>query len=112
FQNVIENAIQHATAGGTVAVTAALERAAGGPVVRCTVDDDGPGFRPDDLARVFEPFFTKRRGGTGLGLSIVQRILEQHGGTASAGNRPEGGGRITILLPLPAPEVEETPHAA
>ena len=113
FQNLIENGIQHASAGGSVSVTATVERGGMGAVLRCTVEDDGPGFRTDDLPRVFEPFFTKRRGGTGLGLSIVQRILEQHGGAASAGNRPEGGGRVTILLPLPAgDDLEDTTCAA
>jgi len=63
------------------------------------VEDEGPGFPPDALPRVFEPFFTRRRGGTGLGLSLVQRIVEQHQGEIAAANRPAGGAVVTVRLP-------------
>jgi signal transduction histidine kinase len=72
-------------------------------MVRITVRDRGPGFAEADLPRVFHPFFTRRPGGTGLGLPIVQRIVDEHGGTISAGNHPEGGALIRVDLPLAAP---------
>ncbi|HSK77985.1 MAG TPA: ATP-binding protein [Thermoanaerobaculia bacterium] len=97
FENLLENAIQHSSPGGQVTLRA--ESADGGGGVRFFVEDSGPGFRPEDLARVFEPFFTRRRGGTGLGLSIVQRIVEQHEGEIAAGNRPGGGAVMTVVLP-------------
>ncbi len=66
-----------------------------------TVEDTGPGIADHVLPRLFVPFVTtKGRGqGTGLGLPLCQRIVEEMGGTISAGNRAEGGARFEILLP-------------
>jgi len=99
FQNLIENAIQHTSAGGRVLVTAALSEDHEQEQVVCSILDDGSGFREQDLPRIFEPFFTRRRGGTGLGLSIVARIVEEHGGRVTAANRPEGGAVMAVKLP-------------
>jgi len=99
FENLIDNAIQHSPRGGKVRVRVRQTERSGRPLVEARVEDSGNGFRPDDLDRVFEPFFTRREGGTGLGLSIVHRILDEHSGTIEAANRPEGGAVITLRLP-------------
>lgn len=100
FQNLLENAIQHSPPGDTVTVSAQEVSRNGDRFLDCAIEDSGPGFRDEDLPRLFEPFFTRRHGGTGLGLSIVQRIVEQHGGTVSAENRPSGGATMQVSLPL------------
>ena len=69
-------------------------------MIVCEVRDQGPGFDPVDLPRVFQPFFTRRRGGTGLGLSIVQRIVDEHGGTIAARNADGGGAIVTMRFPV------------
>lgn len=99
FLNLVENAVQHSPAGSVVEVGVQPVEQGGRVAVSCRVADQGSGFRPEDLARAFEPFFTRRRGGTGLGLPIVRRILAEHGGTVEAGNRPEGGAFVEVLLP-------------
>jgi PAS domain S-box-containing protein len=99
FSNLIKNAIQHSPHGAAVNVEAEEISLDNQLWVECRVKDSGPGFQTEDLPRVFDPFFTKRRGGTGLGLSIVQRIVQEHGGTIKAGNRPEGGAEIVIRIP-------------
>jgi PAS domain S-box-containing protein len=101
FENLIDNAIQHSDPGMTVHIDGAVVDHAGRHWVECRVEDEGPGFAPQDFDRVFEPFFSQREGGTGLGLSIVQRIVEEHSGKVLASNRSDGGGSIRVLFPLP-----------
>jgi signal transduction histidine kinase len=66
------------------------------------VEDNGPGFPPEVLSRLFEAFFTTKgpEKGTGLGLSISRELVERFGGTLHAENRPEGGARLRIELPV------------
>ncbi|MGH7703683.1 MAG: two-component system sensor histidine kinase NtrB, partial [Gemmatimonadales bacterium] len=114
FENLIGNAVQHSPRGETVVVSAAQVPGDPGPWIEVSVADRGPGFREQDLPRIFEPFFTRRRGGTGLGLSIVQRIVEQHSGEIVARNRPEGGAVTTVRLAVvydPARPAAETARA-
>lgn len=67
-----------------------------------TVQDSGHGISPDDLAKIFTPFFTTKASGegTGLGLYVSRGIIEAHGGTIRAENAPDGGAIFTIELPL------------
>jgi PAS domain S-box-containing protein len=96
FQKLVENSIQHSPRGGRVSVAARKRGTAG--EVECIVSDSGAGFRAQDLPKVFDPFFTKRRGGTGLGLSIVRKIVESHAGTIGIANGRDGGALVTIRL--------------
>jgi PAS domain S-box-containing protein len=98
LQNLIENALHFSPAGGRVDVSLSGEPGSAEPVVVCSVKDSGPGFDPNDLSRLFEPFFTRRRGGIGLGLSIVKRIVYDHGGEVSAENHADGGAVVRVRL--------------
>ncbi|HYO78083.1 MAG TPA: ATP-binding protein, partial [Thermoanaerobaculia bacterium] len=99
FENLLLNAVQHSRSGDVITVDA--QRSGGH--IEIAVRDQGPGFKPDELTRVFQPFFTRRRGGTGLGLSIVQRIVDEHGGTVAATNGPKGGAVVLVRLPAYRP---------
>jgi signal transduction histidine kinase len=96
LQNLIENAVHFSPQGGRVHVSLGATGAPEEQWVECAVGDSGPGFDPTDLPRLFEPFFTRRRGGTGLGLSIVKRIVYDHGGEVSAENHPQGGAVVRV----------------
>jgi signal transduction histidine kinase len=101
--NLLDNAIRHGR--GRVVLGAQRENGA----VRLEIVDDGPGFAPDDLDRVFEPLFRSDRarapatGGTGLGLAIARRLARAHGGDIEAANDPAGGARATLTLPAARP---------
>ncbi len=95
IENLVDNALRYAGGGGEVRVAARHE----GDVVHLSVADSGPGFPEGFLDRAFEPF---ARGdgssGAGLGLAIVRTVAEAHGGSARAGNRPEGGALVELVL--------------
>ena len=92
--------------GGQVAVK--VEQ--GGARVGLVVEDNGPGIKPEHLKQLFTPFFTTKAPGkgTGLGLALSRQYVEAFGGTLRAENRPEGGARFIVELPL----VESLPLVA
>src|SRR5262249_28818884 len=94
--NLIKNAIQATTKGGTLAV----QTGEAGDGVWVSVSDDGAGIPPDQLNRIFEPFFTTRKKGSGLGLMIVQRIVRAHDGRIELESQVGRGTTFRIWLPL------------
>jgi len=102
LRNLVANAITYSPEHTSIRVDAS--RVDGS--VAFSVSDEGPGIPDEDLSRVFERFYrvdksrARDPGGTGLGLAIVKHLVELHGGTVRAENRPEGGARVTITLPL------------
>src|SRR5262249_51037848 len=102
FVNLIENAIQHSSAGGVVRIEAQKLTDGKDQWIQCEIKDSGRGILAEDLPKIFEPFFSKRRGGTGLGLAIAHRIMQEHGGQLIASNNPEGGACLMARFPIPA----------
>jgi len=87
---LVDNAIRHSPAGGEVRVAIRADARS----TDLTVEDQGPGIRPEDLPRVFDRFWRAPGappGGTGLGLAIAQWIVERHGGQIAVSNRTGGG---------------------
>ena len=103
ISNLLRNALEACAAAAvppTVEIVSEVD-----PSQRiCTmaVLDNGPGIPGDLRERVFHPFFTTKAQGTGLGLALVQKIIVTHNGRVSAGTGPRGGGRISVVLPLPS----------
>jgi PAS domain S-box-containing protein len=118
FVNLLINACQAMSGGGTLTVTTSAESLdaddldgekadgsrphfrKGDPTVVIEVRDTGTGIPEDKLQLVFDPFFTtkKAQGGTGLGLSVVKQIVDLHGGRISLRNAAAGGLIITVRL--------------
>ncbi len=98
--NLVANALVY---GGSAHVT--VSPPADG-AVQVTVEDDGPGIPAGELERVFEPFHrleqsrNRETGGVGLGLPIARNMLRAHGGDVVLSNRPEGGLRAVVTLPV------------
>lgn len=100
LENLLENAIQHSSPKGTVTARLARTKLGGREMLRCDVIDQGPGFPPEHMERLFTPFFTLRPGGTGLGLTIAKRIIEDVGGMIRLSNAAAGGAQVSVWLPM------------
>jgi two-component system NtrC family sensor kinase len=112
--HLVQNAEQAMSASRGSGILAIRVRPAGDGV-RIEVADDGPGVAPDDLARVFNPFFTTKAPGEGrgLGLSVAHSVVAEHEGRLWAENRPGGGAMFVIELPggVPAGDPALTPSS-
>jgi two-component system OmpR family sensor kinase len=105
--NLLGNAINYTPMGGSITVD--MARATNS--LQFSVSDTGPGLPEEDLERVFERFFrtdpSRSRGhvqGQGLGLAIAAWVVGEHQGSIRASNRPEGGAKFTVTLPLVGPQ--------
>jgi signal transduction histidine kinase len=94
--NLVLNAFD--AVGHNGAVTMEVSPQSNGQAVLHVIDT-GPGIPESIRERLFEPFVSSKESGTGLGLTICRRIVEQHGGTIDAANRPEGGAVFSVRLP-------------
>ncbi len=118
FMNVLLNAIQAMPDGGTLTVRGKAisdfgfrvsESATGYPLgaprsaIAIEVEDTGPGISPENLDRIFEPYFTTREGGTGLGLAIAHKIIQEHHGSIRMDSTPGSGATFEIVLPVAEP---------
>ena len=107
FYNLARNAMQAMPAGGRLTVRCSADD----NFVMLSVSDSGCGIKPENMQKIFRPFFTTKNAGTGLGLMIVERIVREHGGSLAVNSRENAGTTFTISLPrqfrlvrgLPAP---------
>ena len=98
FLNLFLNARDAMSGGGTLEVRTWTE----GSGVRVEVSDTGTGIAPENIHRIYDPFFTTKaaRKGTGLGLSVTYGIIQEHGGSIEVSNRRSGGARFRLELPV------------
>lgn len=106
--NLCLNAQQAMSSGGELILTTRQS----GDRVLLEVTDTGKGIGPADLARVFEPFYSTRKGGSGLGLPTCRRIVDAHHGTISVDSTPGIGTRFVLSFPIFQAEAEPAANAA
>lgn len=94
--NLVLNAVQAMPNGGEIVLAASVQSGK----VSLTVKDQGVGISPEDMEKVFDPFFTTRSGGTGLGLSIAYQIVSRHDGHISVWRNPDRGVTFSVNLPV------------
>jgi len=99
FSNLIRNSLEACVGGGMAAAVSVRSEIVGEDAV-VVIEDNGPGFTPESLRKVFQPFATTKANGTGLGLAIVQKVIVSHNGLIAAANRAEGGAQFRLRLPL------------
>lgn len=105
LENLLENALQHSPPAAKVTIR--LSQSGDGNMVRLDIVDQGPGYPPEHMEKLFMPFFTLRPGGTGLGLTIAKKIVEDLGGTIQLSNGASGGAQAAVFVPVRAYEVSE-----
>ena len=102
--NLYMNALDAMPGGGTLTVSLAVQKDG---MVQITVADTGCGISPNDLLRIYDPYFTTKSTGTGIGLAIVHRIIEFHNGRIKVESEEGQGTTVTLLLPAEKPPVNE-----
>jgi len=100
--NLVRNAVVHTPAESPIDVSVTTRDG----MALMKVADHGPGLRPDEASRIFEPFFradpsrSRDSGGVGLGLSIVSAVAAAHGGKVSVSDTPGGGATFEVEIPM------------
>lgn len=98
--NIIINAVQVMTDGGTLTIKTGIRSEGGRSRVWVSITDSGKGIPPEELDRIFVPFHTTKTQGTGLGLPICRQLMEQHDGTIDVESRLGEGTTFIIELPI------------
>jgi two-component system sporulation sensor kinase C len=94
LMNLVLNAMEAMPQGGAIEISAAADAG----TWRLEVADTGKGFNPEDVEKLFEPFYTTKPGGTGLGLAVCRTLLDLHGGRISAEHKD---GKTCFIITLP-----------
>jgi PAS domain S-box-containing protein len=97
--NILINSIDAMQSGGTIEITTKVIGKSE-QWLAILITDDGPGIPPEDFPYIFDPFFSSKKKGTGLGLANVKKIMEAHGGKATAASNSPIGTELLLTLPI------------
>jgi PAS domain S-box-containing protein len=96
FSNLIQNAVDAMNGRGTITIASKLSDK--GLIIK--VEDDGCGIKPEDMEKIFKPFFTTKKEGLGLGLTFCRKVIESHNGQISINSKRDKGTTFQIQLPI------------
>jgi two-component system sensor histidine kinase HydH len=98
FTNLLINSLEAIDGeGGSVGIRLSAEAA---NRARIEITDSGRGIAPEDIAKIFEPYYSTKETGTGLGLAIVKKAIDDHGGSITVSSKEGSGTTFTIILPV------------
>jgi len=107
FYNLVRNAMQSMQHGGRLAISCSYDEDS----VSLSVTDTGSGIKPEDITKIFKPYYSTKKSGSGLGLMIVDRIVREHGARLSVESVPGKGSNFTIIFPRNARRMRVLPVA-
>jgi signal transduction histidine kinase len=96
FLNIIKNSMQAMPHGGTIKVATSGQS----DIIKIVFEDTGHGIAPENMSRIFDPYFTTRKEGSGLGLMMTHRIVKEHGGDIEVKSQIGKGASFVITLPV------------
>ncbi len=105
FTNLLLNSVEAIDGeGGAVSISLSTQSA---NLARIEITDSGKGIAPEDIAKIFEPYYSTKDTGTGLGLAIVKKAIDDHGGSISVTSKANSGTTFTIILPIGSQRKDE-----
>jgi signal transduction histidine kinase len=103
FLNLLRNAGEAIVADSETKIISVQTISKKNKIAVIKIKDSGKGIKPENISKIFIPFFTTKNNGHGIGLALAHRVITQHQGTLAVENSKDGGAEFTVVLPISKP---------